>query len=504
MTIKDLLDKTNYLFKTDQQMIERAYDFASQAHQGQKRGTGEAYIQHPLQVAAYLAENQLDSTTVAAALLHDTEEENSALRGQINREFGPEIAQLVEGVTKLGKIKIKKSWFLPLKFLQERQQKQLGLQRHLESLRKMLLAMSKDVRVILIKFADRLHNMQTLAGVRPDKQRRIAQETLEIYAPIAHRLGMGKLKGTLENLAFPYVYPKEYAETKKLAGPSYEEKEIVCNKAKEIIKKILIENKIKYLYLDGRKKHLYSLWRKLQRYDNDISKIYDIVAVRIVVESIENCYKVLGLIHKTWRPLIGRIKDYIAVPKPNGYQSLHTTVFGPGGEIIEIQIRTQDMHYNAEYGIAAHWHYSQVQQSAKRKTSSHLPKNKLDWLQELAKWQEKQTDENELLRGLNLDFFRDRIFVFTPQGDIHDLPAGATPVDFAYAIHTEVGNKCIGAKVNGKIVKLNHILTNGDIVEITTNQKSKGPKRDWLKFVISSRARSKIRSHVGNGLIPLK
>lgn len=495
MTIDKLLEKTNdYCTPTDQKAIKLAYEFAQNIHKHETRGTGGPYIQHPLKVAYYLAENELDPSTIIGALLHDTEETNPKISSEISKIFGSEVADLVEGVTKLGKIKIKKSWFLPFKFLRSRQEKQLGFQRHLESLRKMLLAMSKDIRVILIKFADRLHNMQTLEGVRPDKQRRIAQETLEIYAPIAHRLGMGKLKGTLEDLSFPYVYPKEYEMTKQLAGKSYQEKEKVCNKAQEIISKVLIENHINS-HIDGRKKHLYSLWKKLTQHNNDINKIYDIIAVRIVVDSIEECYKVLGLIHKTWRPLIGRIKDYIAVPKPNGYQSLHTTIFGPDGEILEIQIRTNQMHYNAEYGIAAHWHYAQKNKSAGNvHKGSHL-NDKLTWLDELAKWQEAQTDENELLNGLNLDFFKDRIFVFTPQGDIHDLPANSSPVDFAYSIHTEVGNKCIGAKVNGKIVKLDYSLNNGDIVDIITKSQSK-PKRDWLRFVKTQRARSKIKSFI--------
>jgi GTP pyrophosphokinase len=494
MTIEKVLSVAKkYCSTREQAIIKDAYKFACDVHKNQTRGTGESYIDHPLNVAYFLSENELDYASIAAALLHDTEEEDPQYKKLIEEKFGKEIAELVEGVTKLGKIKIKKSWFLPIKFLQNHQQKQLGFKRHIESLRKMLLAMSKDIRVILIKFADRLHNMQTLEGVRPDKRHRIAQETLEVYAPIAHRLGMGKLKAALETLSFPYVYPKEYKETLKLTGKKYLHKEKVVNETISKVKEILNENKIKYFEIDGRKKQLYSLWKKLVEFNYQIDKIYDIVAVRIVVSSIEDCYSVLGLIHKTWRPLIGRIKDYIAVPKPNGYQSLHTTIFGPFGEIIEIQIRTIEMHQKAEFGIAAHWQY-------KEKNNKSF-KSELYWLNELANWQENQTDKNELIRGLNLDFFNNRIFVFTPQGDIHDLPSNSTPVDFAYSIHTEVGNSCCGTKVNGKIAKLDHKLKNGDIVEIVTNPKSNGPKKDWLRFVITQRARNKIKNLTSNNLI---
>lgn len=500
MTFDDLSKKISYLPQDNQKKISEAYNFARKIHQHEKRGTGESYIQHPLHVAYFLAENQLDASTIIGALLHDTLESNPKIQEEIKQKFGKEIFDLTEGVTKLGKIKIKKSWFYPIQFLQERQRKQLGYERHVESLRKMFIAMSKDIRIILIKFADRLHNMQTLAGVRDDKRKRIAQETLEIYSPIAHRLGMGKLKGTLEDLAFPYAFPKEYEQAKKLVGKSYETKEKVVDQIIPEIKKILTDHKINFYQIDGRKKHLYSLWKKLQRYDYELDKIHDIIAVRVIVKSIEDCYKVLGLIHKNWRPLIGRIKDYIAVPKPNAYQSLHTTIFTSDGEIIEIQIRTQEMHYQAEYGIASHWHYSE-QALKKNRNSLKVDRGQIGWVTELARWQEKLTDENEWIKGLNLDFFGDRIFVFTPQGDIHDLPRDATPVDFAYSIHTEVGNHCNGAKVNSKLVRLDYKLSNGDIVQIFTDLKNKGPKRDWLKFVKTQRARSKIKSHIGNGLI---
>lgn len=488
MTINDLLKITQkYCDPREQVLIKKAYFCAEKIHQGEKRGTGEAYIMHPLMTAKWLAENELDADTISAALLHDVVENNPSESQEIKKIFGAHIAELVDGVTKLGKIKIKKSWFLLFKIFQNQQEKQLGFERHVESLRKMLMAMSKDIRVIFIKFADRLHNMQTLNGVYPQKRERIARETIEIYAPLAYRLGMGELKGTLEDLAFPYAYPKEYEWVKKIAGPKYQEKGKHLEKAMRIIKLKLAENKIK-AQIHGRKKHLYSLYKKLIKYDRNLSKIYDLVAIRIIVDSVEACYKVLGIVHSMWKPLLGRIKDYIAMPRPNGYQSLHTTVFGPDGEILEIQIRTWKMHNMAENGIAAHWHYSQDKKSTK------IPKDKFEWVQELGRWQGKLIDRNEWSKGLRLDFFEKRIFVFTPQGDIRDLPASATPIDFAYSVHTEIGNKAKLAKVNGKLVRLNHKLSNGDIVDVIIDKNSKGPKRDWLRFVKTSKARGKIKS----------
>lgn len=492
MTINNLrkiIEK--YLSEKDQASINRAYEFALKAHGQQKRGTGEPWIIHPLTAAITLAQDHLDGPTIAASLLHDVQEDTNYTNKDIENEFGKEIACLVEGVTKLDKIKIQKNWFTSINFLQN-QEKRIKYEHHVECLRKMLMAMTKDIRIIFIKLADRLHNMKTLEGVRPDKRLRIARETLEIYAPIAYRLGMGKLKGELQDLAFLYVFPKEYEITKKLAGTEYHNKEKYYLEAQRIIEKQLLDNHIE-AKIDGRKKHLYSLWLKLKKYEMDIEKIYDIIALRIIVNSTEDCYKVLGMIHSIWKPLIGRIKDYIALPKPNGYRSLHTTVFGPDGEIIEIQIRTREMHRINENGVAAHWYYSE------KKNSQFLPQDQLDWLKELANWQEK--NQKEWYRGLSLDFFHKRIYAFTPQGDVIDLPADATPIDFAYSIHTDVGNKCGGAKVNGRIVKLNHILDNGDIVEIITNQKSKGPKRDWLRFAKTQRAISKIKSQISNGLI---
>ena len=496
MTIEEVLSKTEkYLDSKDQKLIKDAYDFASRAHAGQKRGTGEEYINHPLEIAYILASDSLDGTTIAASLLHDAVEDNPKMTPELKAKFKPDIIQLVEGVTKLSKIKIKKSWFLPLRYLQDRKEKELQFERHVESLRKMFMAMSEDIRIVLIKLADRLHNIKTLHGVNPDKRERIARETLEIYAPLAHRMGMGKIKGDLEDYAFQYAYPKEFASLKKRVGHKYENKEKYISKIKYVLGKELNDNSIDIISLDGRKKHLYSLFRKLKKYDNDMAKIYDLVALRIIVPNTEDCYKTLGTIHKMWKPLIGRIKDYIALPKPNGYQSLHTTVFGPEGEIFEIQIRTQQMHEQAEFGIASHWHYSDKKESKSYLLSGHVKtdKNEIEWLHELAEWQKKIADGKEWEHSVKMDFFEDRIFAFTPQGDVVDLPQGATTIDFAYAVHSEVGDACTGARVNGKIVPLNYILKNGEIVDIIVNKKTM-PKRDWLNFAKTSRARSRIKS----------
>jgi GTP pyrophosphokinase len=496
MKIENILKLTReYLPKEDENLINKAYSVAEKAHKNQLRGTGEPYIEHPLEVAYVLTKDHLDANTISAALLHDVEEDNPKLFNEIKSYFDPEIIQLVEGVTKLGKIKIKKSWFFPLKYLQDKKEEEMLFERHVESLRKMFMAMSKDIRIILIKLADRLHNMKTLIGVNPIKRERIAQETLEIYTPLAQRLGMGRIKGELEDLAFPYAYPKEFANLKKMVGPKYEKKEKYISKIKYILKEQFKQNGINVVEIDGRKKHFYSLFRKLRKYDNDLSKIYDLVALRIILSTTEDCYKALGTIHSMWKPLIGRIKDYIALPKPNGYQSLHTTVFGPEGEIFEIQIRTKEMHEKAEFGIAAHWHYSEQKKSARYvdRKISFTDKNELEWLNELAEWQKKAQDKKEWEKGVKMDFFEDRIFAFTPLGDVINLPQGATPVDFAYAVHTDVGDKCAGAKVNGKIVSLNYNLKNGEIVDIITGKNS-SPKRDWLNFTKTSRARGKIKN----------
>ncbi len=496
MSSKELLELTSqYCTNKEQALIKKAYNFANKAHKGQKRVNGEPYIIHPLSIAKYLAKNKMDVDTITAALMHDVIEDTSVTTEEMKKNFGDNITNIVQGLTKLDKIKIKKSWFFPINPIEQTALKHKEYERHLESLRKMLMAMTKNIRIILIKLADRLHNMQTLDALPKQKQTRIAKETLEIYAPIAHRLGMGQLKGNLEDLSFIYLYPQEYKKTKELAGKEYKTKENQLEKARRKIITQMHKNNIPIVEIHGRKKHLYSLWKKLQKHDNDIKKIYDVIALRVIVKNTQDCYKVLGLIHKMWKPLIGRIKDYIAMPKPNSYQSLHTTIFGPDGEIIEIQIRTSQMHQKAEYGIAAHWHYLKT-----NKQSEIISKDSFSWIKDLATFQENFTDKHEWSKLLKLDFFEDRIFAFTPQGDIHDLPAGGTPVDFAYAIHSEVGNNTVGSKVNGKIVRLNYKIKNGDIVEIITSKKSKGPKRDWLKSVKTSKAKDKIKSKVANGI----
>jgi len=495
MTIKDLsIESEKYLKPDDIDKIRLAYDYAEKAHHGQKRGTGESYIEHPLAVAMYLVKDKLDPDTICAALLHDIAEDKPELSSDLKKNFNEDIVQLVDGVTKLGKIKIKKSWFLPIRIFQDKKEEEMLFERHVESLRKMFMAMSKDIRIVLVKLADRLHNMETLKGVNPEKRERIARETLEIYSPLAHRLGMGKIKGQLEDLSFPYAYPKEFENLKKIVGPKYEKKEKYISKIKYILKEELEKNKINIISIDGRKKHFYSLFQKLNKYENNIGKIYDLVALRIVLHNTEDCYKSLGIIHSRWKPLIGRIKDYIALPKPNGYKSLHTTIFGPEGEIFEIQIRTQKMHEQAEFGIAAHWHYSENKKSGSYLVGkgSFIDKTEFVWLNELADWQKKIQDKNEWEKGVKMDFFQDRIFTFTPQGDVINLPSGATPIDFAYAVHSEVGDNCVGAKINGKIVPLSYNLKNGEIIDIITNKKA-FPRRDWLGFVKTNRAKTKIK-----------
>jgi len=490
MTFDDLKGKINYLSDSDQNLVKKAFEFAQKFHAGQKRFTGEPFVEHGLETAAFIADLHLDPQAVAAALLHDVCEDTPCDLTQLRKNFGKGVAFLVDSVTKLGKIRFMRRWLVL------RDEKELqDFDRQVETLRKMFMAMARDIRVVLIKLADRRHNMKTLQGVPEEKRLRIAKETLEIYAPLAYRLGMGKLRGQLEDLAFPYVHPEEYEKLKKLTADRLEKKEKYIEKLKKTLHKKLYKEKIKVLEIHGRAKHLYSLWRKLQRYDNDLSCIYDLVALRIVVPTVEDCYKTLGAIHKMWKPLVGRIKDYIAQPKPNGYASIHTTIFAPAGEIVEIQIRTSQMHEQAEFGIAAHWHYSEKKGTLDYlfRRASRVPKKELIWVGELTNWQKAQKDNKEVASALGMDFFSDRIFVYTPKGDIKDLPAGATPVDFAYAIHTDIGNHLGGAKINGKLVELSHPLQNGDIVEIIKAKKETGPKRDWLEIAKTSLARSRIK-----------
>lgn len=449
-------------------LIKKAYNFAHHAHEGQKRLTGEPYFTHPVFVAEFLSKLCFDDKTIAAALLHDVCEDTKYNLNDIRENFGSEVAKLVSGVTKLKGLK------------------NYGEARDVENLRKMFLAIAEDLRVAIIRLADRLHNVKTLYVFSPEKTKRIAAQTIQIYAPLAERLGIGELKGQLEDLAFPYYLPQKYREVKSLVKEGQEER-------KRYIKKVInyLQNLLKKEGIDaeihGRAKHLYSLYKKLQRYDNDITKIYDLQAVRIIVSNVEECYKILGLIHKEWKPLPGRIKDYIALPKPNGYRSLHTTVFALDGKIIEIQIKTREMHEEAEWGLAAHWYYKERQLGTKIK-------DKIRWIEQLNKWQKDLRNREEFVESLKFDFFKNRIFVFTPSGDVLDLPEGATPVDFAYYIHSEVGNSCIGAKVDGQIVPLDFQLKNGNMVEILTKKEGKGPKLDWLNFVKTSLAKDRIRS----------
>ncbi len=466
----------------DLDLIRLAYDYAEKAHTGQTRKSGEAYITHPLETAITLAKMGLDQASIIAALLHDVPEDTNYSLVDIEKNFGSEIAQLVGGITKLGVIKYR------------------GMEKYAENLRRMFISMAQDIRIILIKMADRLHNLKTLNSLPPEKQKRIAQESLEIYAPIANRLGMGQIKGELEDLAFPYVYPEKYEWMMKEVIPKIEIEMAYTQKVIKLVEKELTAQKIKILSIHGRAKRLYSLYQKLERppYNGDVSKIYDLVALRIIVATVAECYQVLGIIHHFWKPLPSRIKDYIAQPKPNGYQSLHSTVFCLDGKIVEFQIRTQKMHEQAEYGIAAHWHYKESEKTpAKIEDKGYTLPKKLKWIEELVSWQKETHDNQQYLKSLAVDFFHNRIFVFTPKGDVIDLPEDATPVDFAYHVHTWIGDHCSGAKINNQMVSLDYTLKNGDVVEIITEKNRKGPNVDWLKFVKTSAAKDKIRAAIG-------
>lgn len=487
--IKLLEEVKKHYPSNEAKKIRQAIELAKHAHKDTLRQSGAPYIIHPLSVANKLIDIHLDWQTIIAAVLHDTVEDTHVTLAEIKKLFGTDIANLVESVTKLSNIRIKKSWF-PL--LKGEKVQIPEYDRQVETLRKMLIAMSRDVRVIFIKLADKLHNLETLDALPQDKKERIAKEAIEIFAPIAGRLGMGEWRGNIEDLAFPYIHKEAYKNLMSLAIPEIKEREKYLTKITKQLKLLLKENKI-HGRINFRAKKWYSLYRKLLKYDNDLSKIYDLIAVRIIVDTVEDCYAALGIIHSVWKPLLGRIKDYIAIPKPNGYQSIHTTVFADKGQIVEFQIRTEEMHQQAEFGIASHWIYS------KKKKSEGPSKGDLKWINDFYKMQKKISSPEELVNSLRMDLFGDRIFVFTPAGDVKDLPYGATPVDFAYHVHTDLGNKCGGAKINGKIAPLNTLLQNGDIIEIIKKKNTK-PHADWLEYAKTDIAKSQIKKFTGKKL----
>ncbi|OGH66333.1 MAG: hypothetical protein A3J66_03275 [Candidatus Magasanikbacteria bacterium RIFCSPHIGHO2_02_FULL_47_14] len=476
-TIDSLIEKIKqYDPQADLEVVRFAHDFAAKAHTGQFRKSGEPYIIHPLAAAHMLADMRIDPVILTATLLHDVPEDTHVTLKEVEATFGSEIASLVEGITKLGKLKYR------------------GVERYIENLRKMFVAMAEDVRVMIIKFADRIHNLQTLDILPQQKAYRIALESLEIYAPIAGRLGMDRMKGDLEDLSFRFVNPSEFARIKQLRDEKIFGKEKYLHEVQKKLAPEIRDAGVGVVSISGRQKRLYSFFQKLKRKDNDVNRVYDLVAVRVIVSSIADCYAALGVIHKLWKPMTGRIKDYIAQPKPNGYQSLHTTIFGENGEIVEFQIRTVEMNEEAEYGIAAHWHYDE--------RGARVPKREIEWAKQLAEIQKDVLNRLSDLEAMKVDFLQTRIFVFTPQGDVIDLPEEATPVDFAYHIHTEIGNKCTGARVNDKLVSLDSELKNGDVVEIITDKNRKYPNSDWLQFVKTHTARSHIRVSQKQSRIP--
>lgn len=461
--------KSNSKYNTE--LIGKAFDKAWTLHDGQLRKSGEPYIIHPIHVALILAEMGMDDATIVGGLLHDVVEDTPYTREELVADFGEEIALLVDGVTKLGTIKFESKEEIQA-----------------ENFRKMFLAMSKDIRVLIIKLADRLHNMRTLEFMKPEKIIEKCNETLEIYAPLASRLGISKVKFELEDLALKYLHPKEFQELKEKVNKRKEEREATINTVIEEIRESLDDMRFHYdIY--GRAKHYYSIYKKMKYQHKQIEEIFDLIAVRVIVDNVKDCYAVLGIVHTMWKPIPGRFKDYIAMPKPNMYQSLHTTVIGDNGEPFEIQIRTYEMHKVAEYGIAAHWKYKEGDTSGKASNDDI----KLAWLRQSLEWQKDLNDPKDFLETMKMDLFASQVFVFTPRGDVIELPAGSTPLDFAFKIHSAIGCKCVGAKVNGKMVTIDYTLQNGDIVEIVTSSNAAGPSVDWLKIAKSSNARNKIR-----------
>jgi GTP diphosphokinase / guanosine-3',5'-bis(diphosphate) 3'-diphosphatase len=499
---REIINKAKGMSEEDSELILSAFDFSKEKHEGQVRLSGEPYFAHVYKTAKILAELGMSAKTISAGLLHDIIEDGKASEEEVEKKFGKDILFLVEGVTKLKKIKYR------------------GAERHRESLRKLFVAVSQDIRVIVIKLADRLHNMKTLEYIPEYKQERIAKETLEIYVPIAHRLGVRKLCRELEDLSFKYVFPKEYQETKKLLNQKNKRDAKNLEKFQKSIKKVLAKNQITDFTVDYRIKTLYSLYNKLLRKEWNIEKVYDISALRIILSDVNDCYRVLGIIHKTWKPLPNRIKDYIALPKTNGYKALHTTIFTGYGNVLEIQIKTKEMHNDAEYGIASHLTYKEKDHKKLETTFSWIsrlipfrssfnngktekkieekiinPEDIPKWIKELVDYQLSEKNRETLEEELKADFFKERIFVFTPMGDVIDLPLGSTPVDFAYAVHTEVGNTTSGAKIKGKLVSLETQLNNGDIIEIITNKKE-SPNKKWLESVKTTTAKKHIRAFI--------
>jgi len=462
-------------------LVENAYNFAEKAHSGQTRRSGEPYLEHPMQVALMLTQLQLDASTLAAALLHDVPENCGIPIAEIEAQFGPEVAKLVDATTKLGKLSLKAPEGVAVREPQA------------ENLRKMLVAMAEDLRVVFIKLADRLHNMKTLEALPPEKQQSIAQETLEIYAPLAHRLGIWELKWQLEDLSFRYLEPEKYREIAKLIAARRTQRENFIARAIKVLNSELEKAELK-AEVSGRPKHIYSLHQKMEKYaaiGKDFNDIHDLIALRILVDTVPDCYRALGIIHNMWHPMPDAFDDFIANPKPNGYQSLHTAVMYEGRTPLEIQIRTHEMHHIAEYGVAAHWRYKQGE------TRDLHFEERIGWLRQLIEWHRELSGTEEFLESVKTDIFIDQVFVYTPKGEIKALPKGATPLDFAYRVHTDLGHRCIGAKVNGRLVTLNYQLNNGDIVEIIAAKGERGPSRDWLNpnlgYLVSSHAREKVR-----------